>query len=181
MRKLSAILLLLAFLFNLFGYQFLLAVLRINADKKLERRIDDNKYADAELTELRVALNMPYQHRFTEFERHYGQVTIDGKEYTYVKRKIEGDVLVLKCLPNNSKTLLKGIAADITKANSNTGQGEVPVKSFVKLFSFECEETLQLFSTADVIPSSMSYLYYADKLNDNLLLVPHQPPRQLLS
>ncbi|MFN8288906.1 MAG: hypothetical protein U0U70_01490 [Chitinophagaceae bacterium] len=177
MRKVAAILLVLIFFFNLVGYQFVFSILQTKADQKLEALIDNNEYNDAELIELRVQLDMPYQYRFTDFERHYGQVTIDGKEYTYVKRKVEGDVLILKCIPNTSKTALKNIAADITKANSNNTQGESPVKSSVKVFSFECDEAVaQIPASPDQAVSSY-YIQYADKLNNTSLSIPHQPPR----
>lgn len=177
----SSILLLLVFLFNLVGYQFALSLLQSRADKKLESLIDNKEYDDAELTEIRIAMNMPYQQRFTEFERFYGQITIDGREYNYVKRKVEGDMLVLKCLPNKSKTHLKSIAADITKANSNNHQGENPVKASVKIFSFECDGYLQQLTTTRQIQTVKPYLPYRDDLRNRLLTVPHQPPRALFS
>lgn len=177
MRKLAAILLVFIFFFNLLGYQFVFSILQTKADQKLEALIDNNEYNDAELIELRVQLDMPYQYRFTDFERHYGQVTIDGKEYTYVKRKVEGDVLILKCIPNTSKTALKSIAADITKANSNNTPGESPVKSPVKVFSFECEEAFSQVPPAADPSVSSCYIQYTDILNTTSLSIPHQPPR----
>lgn len=179
MRKAASILLLLIFLFNLAGYQLALSFLQSRADEKLELLIDNNEYNDAELTEIRVAMNMPYQQRFTEFERHYGQITVDGKEYNYVKRKVEGDVLVLQCLPNKSKTHLKGIAADITKSNSNNGQGENPVKSSVKIFSFECDGSLHPLAATGQLQNLLLFLPYQDALRSRLPAVPHEPPRTL--
>lgn len=159
------------------GYQFVFSFLQTRADQKLESLIDNNKYEDAELTELRVQLDMPYQYRFTDFERHYGQITIDGKEYTYVKRKVEGDVLILKCLPNHSKTTLKNIASDITKANGNNSQSESPSKSSVKIFSFECEDALAYTPASETPANSLTYLLYADMLSDTPVTTPDQPPR----
>jgi len=181
LRKVISIGLLLLFVFNLFGYQLVLSVLQTRADKKLETLIDNNAYDEAELTEIRVAMNMPYQQRFTEFERHYGQITIEGKVYTYVKRKVEGDMLVLKCIPDHSTTHLKSIAADITKANSNNSPGENPVKSFAKIFGFECDENRQQHPAARLIQARGSYLPYAESLHKTQFPVPHQPPRAVVS
>lgn len=177
LRKVTAILLTLIFLFNLFGYQFLLSVLEKNANNKLELLIDNNEYDDAELTEIRVRLNMPYQYRYTDFERHYGKITIEGKEYSYVKRKVEGDILVLKCIPDISGTQIKAIAADITKTNSDNTQGGTPVKSSAKIFSFECDGAmhqnmaLSRNDVSDIFPD------YSEALNTLMLPVLHQPPR----
>ena len=103
MRKTAAILLTLILLFNLCGYRILINFLQQKADTKLETRIDNSEYDESQLIEIRVLMNMPYQQRYTAFERHYGEIEIDGKSYTYVKRKIEGDVLILKCIVNQSK------------------------------------------------------------------------------
>lgn len=176
MRKTAAILLLLIFWFNLFGYQHLLSFFHEKADNKLEALIDNNEYSDEELLELRVSLNMPYQNRFTDFERHYGQITIEGKTYNYVKRKIEGDVLVLKCIPNNTKDQLRAFAADITKSNSNN-EGGSPVKSSVKIFSFECDESFFQPASPGFQEISGTYTSFNERIRTSLLIVPHQPPQ----
>jgi hypothetical protein len=75
-------------------------VLSTKADSHLETQIDNFDYDESQLVEIRVDLNIPYQERYTEFERQYGEITIDGKPYTYVMRKMEGTVLILKCLHN---------------------------------------------------------------------------------
>jgi hypothetical protein len=180
LRKIAAILFLFLFAFNLFGYRILISFLQTKADQQLEAVIDNHEYSDEELIEMRVELNMPYQQRFTEFERHYGQVNIDGKEYTYVKRKIEGDVLILKCISNESKTQLKNIAAEMTKSNGNSGQqNDGPVKSGVKVFGFECDDVLAAAASVNDINLSTSFLHYADKLTENNPAVLLQPPRQV--
>ena len=106
------------------------------ADNKLEAQLDNSDYDESQLIEIRVAMNMPYQQRYTEFERHYGEIEIDGKAYTYVKRKIEGDVLILKCIANQSKQESKIIKNDLAKANSNADMDHSgknsPQKSFAK-------------------------------------------------
>ena len=136
MRKIIAILLMFILLFNLCGYRIIIDKLQQNADTKLETLLDNNNYDESQLVEIRIPMNMPYQQRYTEFERHYGEIVIEGKSYTYVKRKIEGDVLVLKCIVNQSKEQFENIKNDVAKANSNadmdhTGKNS-PQKSFAK-------------------------------------------------
>jgi hypothetical protein len=139
LKKTAAILLLILFLFNYAGYRIVIDILRQHSATKLEALIDQDDYREEELIEIRVALNMPYQQRYTEYERHYGQVTVEGREYTYVKRKVEGDTLILKCLPDKEGTQLKQIAEEISKAHSgHTGPATNPGKPVVKIFKPDC-------------------------------------------
>jgi hypothetical protein len=123
-------------LFNLCGYRMAINLLQQKADTKLEARLDKSEYDESQLIEIRVAMNLPYQQRYTEFERHYGEIEMDGKSYTYVKRKIEGDVLILKCIANQSKEKSQTIKNDLAKANSNSDMdhsgNDTQQKSFAK-------------------------------------------------
>ncbi len=127
LKKIASILLILLLFFNWYGYRLVIAVMQDDADQKLESRIDKNNYDESQLIEVRVALNMPYQERFTDFERHYGEINIDGKIYRYVKRKIEGDILILKCIPNQSKQELSVLKNEWAKAN-NGNESDQPGK-----------------------------------------------------
>src|SRR5688572_8694630 len=73
------------------------------ADQTLEAQFDRNDYDEAQLLEMRVPLNMPYQTYSSGFERIDGEIEVDGIHYKYVKRKIENGELVLLCLPNQAK------------------------------------------------------------------------------
>lgn len=179
MRKITAILLVLLLFFNWYGYQFVISHLKKTADQKLESNIDQNNYDESQLIEIRVALNMPYQERYTEFERHYGEINIDGKVYSYVKRKIQGDVLILKCIPNESKQLLKNASDDLVKSNSgqdkeNSGKKQSSLKIFSSDYEDKnqfCNISLHLLSTND------KNIDYTSALNEVLIKTPHQPPR----
>jgi hypothetical protein len=185
LRKIAAIFLLLIFLFNLFGYQLLIGILSHKADKKLEALIDYKAYNEEDLLEIKVSLNMPYQQRYTDYERHYGQITINKTIYTYVKRKIEGDVLILKCLPNISKTQLKEAANDFTAANTGTyptDNKNVPAKGAIKKVAFDYEsETFFLATlTKNIHDIKYSSFYHAaiPTVTQPVLI---QPPSQFFA
>lgn len=108
-------------LFNWLGYRLVTGYLQQHADQQLEARIDAHHYDDAELIEIKVALNLPYQSVNTSFERHYGEMEIDGKYYTYVKRKIEDGYLVLKCIPNHGKESINNSANTYFKTTNGIG------------------------------------------------------------
>lgn len=151
------------------------------ADQKLETLLDNSDYDESLLIEIRVALNMPYQQRFTDYERHSGEIEIDGKSYTYVKRKIEGDVAIYKCIANKSKQELKAIKNDWTKANTgidtNRPGKQQQQSSFAKSFWSEYDrqnifQTLNVCISLNTIASS-DYSFYIPEVIRN---TPHQPP-----
>lgn len=130
---------------------------------------------------MRVDLNIPYQERYTDFERHYGEITIDGKAYTYVMRKIEGTVLILKCIRNLSKDQLRNTSDEITKANSNQEQHNNSQKqnsAILKIIKSDyvshagiTQDLIHLFTEKIYQPSS------SEELPRVSLIPPYQPPR----
>lgn len=102
------------------GYQWLFAYLQRQADTELNARLDGNDYREADLLELRIPLNNPYQNNTAGFERSYGEVRHQGQVYTYVKRKVENGVLILQCIPNTGKSRIQSAGHDLARANSTT-------------------------------------------------------------
>ena len=124
MKKLAAILLIVILFFNWYGYRIVTNMLAKDADKQLEVQLDNNDYDESQLIEVRVALNVPYQNDQSDFERHYGEMEVDGKYYTYVKRKVENGFLVLKCIPNDSKQKIKEAGDDFFKMANGLDQDQ---------------------------------------------------------
>jgi hypothetical protein len=159
----------------------IISLLQNKADASLEAYIDNKNYDESQLVEMRVELNMPYQDRHTEFERHYGEITIDGKAYAYVERKIDGNVLVLKCIANHQRQDLKEKSDAITKANSGQDQQNNNKKqssSFLKIFSGDYDHKNQSYALS--VFNSTLKLYNAFSsvaLKDVLIKIPHQPPQ----
>ena len=122
LRKVAAISLICLLVFNWYGYRFVTNYLQKKADKQLEARIDVNDYYESQLIEIRVPLNMPYQNNSSDFERHYGEIEVNGEIYTYVKRKIEDGVLILKCIPNTEKQNIKNADNILFTANNGLDQ-----------------------------------------------------------
>jgi hypothetical protein len=180
-RKVVAILFLLIICFNIVGYRYVFMVLSTKADSHLETQIDNFDYDESQLVEIRVDLNIPYQERYTEFERQYGEITIDGKPYTYVMRKMEGTVLILKCLHNIYKEKLKSSSDAITKANSNQDQDNNSQKQnsgllkVIKSDYFGNNDYLILVSNQVI--NKINQFPSAEGLPEVSILPPHQPPR----
>lgn len=153
------------------------------ADQKLETLLDNSQYDESQLIEIKVSMNMPYQQRFTEYERHYGEIEIDGVAYTYVKKKIEGDVVTFKCIANQSKQQLKDIDHNITKSNSaadvnQPGSGKQQQSSFAKKILSEYDDQFMFALPKNEIIRSLSHTTsYQFSIPSLPLQVPHQPPK----
>jgi hypothetical protein len=169
-------------LFSTGGYHPFISLLQQKADRHLESLLDEEVYDESRLIEIRVPLNMPYQQRYTGYERHYGNIEVEGQSYTYVKKKIDGDVVIFQCIPNVSRQQLKDMRYDLTRANSNmasTEQGPEKqsqptlIKNSLTDFDDQLDNTLQ---HKLVIQEN---LFHDDYLLDLLEIngkVPHAPP-----
>ena len=144
-------------LFNWVGYRFVLNHLQHTADLQLEARIDQQHYDDSQLIEIRVALNLPYQSNWSEYERYYGEIELDGKHYTYVKRKIEDGYLVLKCIPNHQKEIIKNTGNDFFKAingiDQQNGNNTSPFAKIIKSLQADFDNDMMHFqvNTCDLL------------------------------
>ena len=129
MKKFAAISIIVLLVFNWYGYRFVTNLLTAQADQQLEARLDQADYNEEELIEVKIALNVPYQNVQSGFERHYGEVEVDGVFYTYVKSKVENGYLVLKCIPNESKQAIRQAGNDFYKNTNGLDQDQPGKKS----------------------------------------------------
>ena len=181
MKKIAAILLLLLLSFNWIGYRLVMSWMQQRADSKLESRLDTNDYNESSLIELKIAIDLPYQTDWKDFERFDGEVTVDGQHYKYVKRKVQDGMLVLKCIPNESKHRIESareqffqLANDLQNTNGSkkTDSSKLPL---VKNNITECEEFAH-YSVA-----TMAILIANQKQSNNnyfTIARPHITPEQ---
>jgi hypothetical protein len=169
-------------LFSTGGYHPFISLLQQKADRNLESLLDEEVYDESRLIEIRVPLNMPYQQRYTGYERHYGNIEVEGQSYTYVKKKIDGDVVIFQCIPNVSRQQLKDMRYDLTRANSNmatTEQGpqkqQQPslIKNTLTDFDDQLHTSLQHKMVIQKNIFRDDYLLYLMEINGK---VPHAPP-----
>jgi hypothetical protein len=180
-KKLFTIFLLALMLFNTAGYRLLFTLLENRASVKLDLAIDSGDYEEASLVEISVPLNMPYQDRFTSFERSYGEITVDGQVYTYVKMKIESNLMILKCLPNSSKQQLRSTYDNLVRTAGNqdidqNNKKHHPASGWA--FSSDYDNNNQFASIPyQCFACLLQIPAYADVLSDVLIKTPHQPPK----
>jgi len=181
LKKLAAIFLLSLLLFNTVGYRFVFTMLDNVAAQNQDARIDAGNYDEASLIEVRLPLNMPYQDRVTEFERHYGEVTVDGVVYTYVKMRVANNELILKCIPDANRQQIKNSENNLAKANSSQDMentGKKHHNSFSKNVISDYDnknETYNLQANKSVV--LLSYPEFSSSVITASIAPPQQPPR----
>ncbi|MBE7169457.1 MAG: hypothetical protein INR73_02645 [Williamsia sp.] len=182
MKRLVAVIFLLILLFNLLGYRLVAHMLAQRLDAQLEARLDDNQYDETTLIELKVALHMPYQTGEGEYERYDGEVKMNGITYKYVKRKLSGDTLYLKCIPHTSGMHLEAAKNDFTKNNSDLAQPPFAKKQGTKQPgwkkpSSEWEPHIQLAQAEHlVLPQRTQTIPVTEKIAGSPHHSPEQPP-----
>lgn len=145
MRRLTAILILLVYLFNLGGYQLVFLHLEKQSGRQFVARIDNNAYDEADLMEIRVPINLPYHQNWADYERYDGEVVVDGVHYSYVKRKLVNDSMSFLCLPNTDRSRLQNaretffsLVNDIQSDDGKQTQSD-PVSKLSKSNIVECD------------------------------------------
>ncbi|MEP7144725.1 MAG: hypothetical protein ABI707_17715 [Ferruginibacter sp.] len=128
MRKLTAILLIALFAFNLFGYRVLFYFAQQQSDISIEKNLDANQYNEEDLITIKIPMSIPYQIERKDFERFDGEVNLNGKMYRYVKRKVCDGNLILLCLPDHNKMHLETAKNDLFK-KANDLQNSASKKS----------------------------------------------------
>lgn len=183
MKKVSAILLIALFLFNLFGYRIWLSYEQLQSDIKLEASLDKQQYNDADLISISVPLSLPYVGNQQNFERIDGEITVNGRILKYVKRKISEGKLVLLCLPDNDKMRIESAKDDFFKyANDlvQNGHSKKPVNSKTGVFKNQFSDYYLNTLHSTVTSYSIKKTYNKNKplnfLPSSHIKLPEQPP-----
>lgn len=184
MKKIASVILLGLLLFNWCGYRWVINIMQQKADTRLEAKLDRNEYDESQLIEIKVPVSMPYQTDWADFERYDGEIEVNGIHYKYVKRKIQDGLLVLKCIPNQTKQRLESAKEAIFKTTNDLQQDNAakktgtPNSSLVKNVLGDYDNLQQLnVSALYAILSGQSYNGYQPHLvTDILHATPEQPP-----
>ncbi|MDB5206495.1 MAG: hypothetical protein JWR72_1570 [Flavisolibacter sp.] len=140
-----------------------------NTITAIETQVDKKQYSDDELISIKTTLNLPYYTSSAEYERAYGSINIDGRDYEYVKRRVYNDTLELLCIPNGAKTKLQSINNNLAKASADGGASTPDKKSntVLKIALPDFCEPIKTYTAAFV--SNTKQDYYSS--NSHLLLI----------
>jgi hypothetical protein len=186
LRKSAAIILLLILLFNMMGYRVWFYYAEQKADMAMESRLDKDLYDVNDLISITVPLDNPYQLEQVNFQRVSGEFNFQGKNFKYVKRKISDGKLILLCIPDARKTVLKkgkaeyGNAANDFNGNSRGSSRSGTQKSFNSNDYISETFLLSTSSLPDFQTSTLSE-FVNSKLACTYMPAPGKPPKTNLA
>ena len=129
LRKLAAISLILLFLFNTAGYWFLLNYLEARSNAAMVTKLDHEDYNISDLVTITVPTSLAYEMDMPDFERMDGQITIRGRNYRCVKRKIFDGQITFLCLPDENAQSFKTARDEFIKIVSDASDPKPNSKS----------------------------------------------------
>lgn len=138
MKKLISIAFLAVFLLNLGGYYGVFWLLRVQANRELQKQLDANNYHESEAITLMIPVTLPYQTNSTSYERVKGEFEFKGEYYKLVKQKLENDTLKIVCIKDYKEKQLVTSMIDFTKINNDLPATSTTIKvlgSFLKEFN----------------------------------------------
>lgn len=180
MRKSASIILLLILLFNMIGYRAWFYYAEKKADAAMEARLDKDQYDENELVSLSIPLYNPYQLEQKTFERVNGEININGKTYKYVKRKVSDGNLILLCIADNHKTVLKKAKTEFGNGvNDLTGNSKGTGRTGSQK-NFNASDYINQCGSVIVWECASSNLihaaFFTDRFSDPHISSPGKPP-----
>jgi hypothetical protein len=184
LKKIASILLLALLLFNWCGYRWVINMVQQHADTRLEAKLDRNDYDDAQLVEISVPVNLPYQTDWSGFERFDGEIEVNGIHYKYVKRTIQNGHLILKCIPNQAKQQLETARGDLFKIANDLQQDNgakksgTPHHTLVKnaLGDYDGPRQFSMHAFHTILSAPLYNIYRPGPVTNLLHSTPEQPP-----
>jgi hypothetical protein len=151
------------FLFNTIGYRYVLNYFEKQTSTELNKSIDKKTYFSDDLVEIKIPLNNPYISDH-DYRDAYGETTLKGKFYQYVKRKISENMLYLLCLPNEDKASLiktkNSLGGSHAQSSSNKQNEKNPIQNILKASQIEYIQTNQFsFDDMYALNSKQSFLF----------------------
>lgn len=166
-------------LFNLGGYSLFFQYMIKRSDSKIISQINNNRYHNSDLVEVKIPVNLPTLQDWTEFETISGQVQFKSNTYNYAEIRMTRDTLYLLVIPNHARTKL--VNANIIYAKQ---VNDIPInkKSHTSLLKKSiCESEYHYialnYKTAAPVNNTTCYHNYSFfNIIKPSLGVPGQPP-----
>ena len=147
----------------------------------MESMLDKDQYNESELIALAIPLNNPYQIEQSGYERVNGEISFQGRTYKLVKRKITDGTLVLLCMPDARKMVLKKAKTEFGNAGSGLAAGSRNSSRSQTQKNFSGSDYLKLFANPDfriientpLVYHSFHQVYHQDPQ----IAAPGKPPQ----
>jgi hypothetical protein len=180
LKKIAAISLLVLLLFNFVGYRLVFNYFERFSDKKMEARLDASEYNEEELLEMKIPINLPYQNNWKSFERYDGEISFNGRQYKYVKRKVTNDTLYILIAPNKAKEKIEKAELGYFKSTNDVGATAKDKKAVnvLKIFSPEFRELNSIWNlSAPDNNSHQNYPEFSAQLQKGIYRFMERPPQ----
>ena len=115
MRRIVSIALIGCFLFNMIGYKLCFYYQIIEADSRIQARIESLNESEENLFTVKIPIRLPYHTDWKEFESVEGEMTYNNSTYRFVKRKVLRDTLILLCIEHREKSIIERNSGDFAK------------------------------------------------------------------
>ena len=182
LKKIASIFLIALFLFNLFGYTFVFDYMQLKTNDRLELSLDNHQYDDSKLIEFKVPMNLPYQTRWSDYQRCDGEIEVDGILYKYVKRKVANDTLYVMCIPNTKVMHLETVKNDLIGLSNGliqNGNSQLPDSlSTNSLKQLQSAYDDYLFAYHLLAPSQIGQSFLLIRNSCSLIFSPRTSPEQ---
>lgn len=156
------------------GYKLLFVYENNILDKQAETSFNANEYDEAATVTIKVPLSLPYLADQSKFERTDGKITVNGKVYRYIKRKIVNNEMILVCLADNKAMQLNKSQNDFFKTTAGVGDNNTSKKTGSGSSDFF--KSLPLYNRGNTV----SYNFSACKiLKANNIMLPGTKPLSL--
>lgn len=181
LKRIIAIFFLAVYLVNLTGYSLLFSYFINSTDEQMVEQLDNGSYDEASLTEIKVAVNLPYT-TSNKYERWDGTVELNGTHYNYVKRKIHNDTLYLLCIPNQTKTALSKAKSDYAanlNDNAPSSNDKDQKSSFAKknVIENDYDQYTAEYNFYNATAPLKQYCFYCSQYTRFCINTPWQPPK----
>lgn len=182
-RRITCILFLFIFLFNLYGYRIVLHYWKQTENQHSLAKPGDRKHNPKDLIEIKIPLRIAYIKDSEAFEYIDGDIEFNGKYYRYVSGEISGDTLIVWCKPNLAKTKLQSakdaflsMTADLEKQTSSKKTSESNSRPLFKVMG-DCILDNSRYALSQISHTSFSYGRTAvPALGKMSISVPWHPP-----
>jgi hypothetical protein len=177
LKRLLSIFFLTIFLFNVGGYYVVFWGLQYQANRIVQKQLDNGTYAVSAEVTLSIPLTLPYPIYEEGFTRVNGSFEYQGTQYKLVKQKIESDKLIVVCIKDEKSTNLNTTLSNVAKAANHQKSSKEALSLLAKLIKeFQGEEMMLFGSTLgwsrDINEMELSLSYHAASLPINI-----PPPR----
>lgn len=178
-KKLIAILLLNVHLFNLGGYNLVFKYLIHQSEVQIVKQIYENKVDSTKLVEIKLPVNLPNIHNWSDYVVDHGQLQLKGVYYNYLRYKVTRDTMSFICIANSVKTRLVTanliIAKEFSDVPLNKKGHEAPLKkvNFTGEYSFQTIQ-YQFLAFSTTLKTKMNPISY--HLNSPFIESPGKPP-----